>query len=326
MTEANEPATQAAIDRLKAAGLRDGGVGEPVTVQPSADGSVARVSFVMPGDQNDPANQATVERFRSTVHPGRLRRACPASRRTSTVTRRTCSTARASSPTAPRWCFAFVLGLTFLLLLVAFRSIVIPTTAIVLNLLSTARGLRDPDPRLPGRLVRQRDRHHAGPGHRELRAAVRLHDRLRPLDGLPLLHPDPDQGGARPWPRLEGAVARGISVTAGTITSAAAIMVVVFSVFVTMKFVDRSSSWVSAWRWPSSSTRRSSGASSCRRSCACSATGTGTCPRSWPGCRGSRSRPNRTMCRPPSRRRPRRHDGWHLPTPTLTGGDVIAEG
>jgi uncharacterized membrane protein YdfJ with MMPL/SSD domain len=32
------------------------------------------------------------------------------------------------------------------------------------------------------------------------------------------------------------AVARGISVTAGTITSAAAIMVVVFSVFVTMKF------------------------------------------------------------------------------------------
>ena len=34
------------------------------------------------------------------------------------------------------------------------------------------------------------------------------------------------------------AVARGISVTAGTITSAAAIMVVVFSVFVTMKFAS----------------------------------------------------------------------------------------
>ena len=49
--------------------LRDGGVGEPVTVQASPDGSVARVSFVMPGDQNDPANQATVERFRSTVLP-----------------------------------------------------------------------------------------------------------------------------------------------------------------------------------------------------------------------------------------------------------------
>ena len=34
----------------------------------------------------------------------------------------------------------------------------------------------------------------------------------------------------------KSAVANGISVTAGTITSAAAIMVVVFSVFVTMKF------------------------------------------------------------------------------------------
>ena len=34
------------------------------------------------------------------------------------------------------------------------------------------------------------------------------------------------------------AVARGISVTAGTITSAAAIMVIVFSVFVTMKFAS----------------------------------------------------------------------------------------
>ena len=32
--------------------------------------------------------------------------------------------------------FGFVLGLSFLLLLVAFRSIVIPATAILLNLLS----------------------------------------------------------------------------------------------------------------------------------------------------------------------------------------------
>ena len=34
--------------------------------------------------------------------------------------------------------FAFVLGLSFLLLLIAFRSIVIPIKAILLNLLSTA--------------------------------------------------------------------------------------------------------------------------------------------------------------------------------------------
>ena len=99
----DQPATQAAIDQLKIAGLRDGGVGEPVTVQASADGSVARVSFVMPGDQNDPANQATVERFRSTVLPA-VFDGCPASMAYVTVTPRTCSTKRASSPTALRSC------------------------------------------------------------------------------------------------------------------------------------------------------------------------------------------------------------------------------
>ena len=52
--------------------------------------------------------------------------------------------------------FAFVLGLAFLLLLVTFRSIVVPLKAIVLNLLSRRRGLRHPHVRLPGRPLRDR--------------------------------------------------------------------------------------------------------------------------------------------------------------------------
>ena len=51
--------------------------------------------------------------------------------------------------------FAFVLGLAFLLLLVTFRSIVVPLKAIVLNLLSRRRGLRHPHVRLPGRPLRE---------------------------------------------------------------------------------------------------------------------------------------------------------------------------
>ena len=47
--------------------------------------------------------------------------------------------------------FAFVLGLAFLLLLVTFRSIVIPIKAIVLNLLSVGRVLRRARADLPGR-------------------------------------------------------------------------------------------------------------------------------------------------------------------------------
>ena len=47
--------------------------------------------------------------------------------------------------------FAFVLSLAFLLLLVTFRSIVIPIKAIVLNLLSVGAAYGDPDLGLPGR-------------------------------------------------------------------------------------------------------------------------------------------------------------------------------
>ena len=203
VTRANEPATQAAMEALKVAGLRDAGVGEPVTVQPSADGTVARVSFVMPGDQNDPANQATVERFRNTVIPAVFGSLPGVHAYVDGDAALALDSTRIFTDGIPL-VFAFVLGLTFLLLLVAFRSIVIPATAIVLNLLSAgaAYGILT--------LVFQ-DGWFAnaigitpGPGHRELRAAVHLHDRLRPVDGLPLLHPDPDQGGARPWPRLEG--------------------------------------------------------------------------------------------------------------------------
>ena len=50
----------------------------------------------------------------------------------------------------------FVLVLAFLLLLVTFRSIVIPIKAIVLNLLSVGRRLRRADLGLPGRPLRGR--------------------------------------------------------------------------------------------------------------------------------------------------------------------------
>ena len=91
--------------------------------------------------------------------------------------------------------FAFVLGLAFLLLLVTFRSLVIPLTSIVLNLLSvgaaygvlvwifqtaTCRAARLP--------LQRRGRH--------LAAAVPVRGAVRALDGLPRVHRQPDQGAA----------------------------------------------------------------------------------------------------------------------------------
>ncbi len=235
VTAANEPATQAAIDRLKAAGLRDGGVGQPVTVQASPDGSVDRVSFVMPGDQNDPANQATVERFRSSVLPS-VFDGVPGARAYVTGDAAYVLDGTRIFTDGTPLVLLFVLGLSFLLLLVAFRSIVIPTTAIALNLLSTAAayGILT--------LVFQ-DGVFAGtmgitPGP-VIQSFVPLFV-FTIVYGLSMdyhffiltrIKEARDRGLDS-----KSAVAHGISVTAGTITSAAAIMVVVFSVFVTMKF------------------------------------------------------------------------------------------
>ena len=133
--------------------------------------------------------------------------------------------------------FVFVLGLSFLLMLVAFHSIVIPIKAIILNLLSTAAAY--------GVLVLVfQDGWFAGPlgitpsGVIESWVPLFIFTILFGLSMdyhlfiLTRIKEARDRG-------LESraAVAKGISVTAGIITSAASIMVVVFAVFVTLKFV-----------------------------------------------------------------------------------------
>jgi putative drug exporter of the RND superfamily len=235
VTDADKPATQAAIASLETAGLRDGGVSGPATVDPSADGTVARVSFLMGGDQNDPANHATVERFRNSVVPAAFGGLPNVHAYVTGDAAYVLDGNRIFTNGTPL-VLAFVLGLSFLLLLVAFRSIVIPATAIVLNLLSTgaAYGIMT--------LVFQ-DGWFARtlgitPGP-VIESFVPLFV-FTIVYGLSMdyhffiltrIKEGRDRG-------LDSrtAVANGIAVTAGTITSAAAIMVVVFSVFVTMKF------------------------------------------------------------------------------------------
>ena len=235
VTGANQPAATAAIEALEVAALRDGGVGEPVTVQPSADSTVARVSFVMPGDQNDPANQATVERFRSTVLPS-VFGALPGVRAyVSGEAAYALDSTRIFTDGTPL-VFAFVLGLSFLLLLVAFRSIVIAATAIVLNLLSAAAAYGIMTLVFQDGWFARTIGITPGP---VIESFVPLFV-FTIVYGLSMdyhffiltrIKEARDQGLDS-----KAAVGRGISVTAGTVTSAAAIMVVVFAVFVTMKF------------------------------------------------------------------------------------------
>ena len=133
--------------------------------------------------------------------------------------------------------FLFVLSLSFLLLMVVFHSIVIPTKAILLNLLSTAAAY--------GVVVLVFQ-----DGWLSSVLGVRPTDAIQNwipififtvLFGLSMdyevfilsrIKEFVDRGSS-----TRQAVARGLTVTAGTVTSAAAIMVVVFSVFMTLRLV-----------------------------------------------------------------------------------------
>ena len=127
-----------------------------------------------------------------------------------------------------------MLGLSFLLLLVAFRSLVIPIKAILLNLLSTAAAF--------GLLVLVFQDGYVGdssassPGPIEAFVPVFIFTILFGLsmDYHVFILTRIKEAGDHGLSSNE-AVARGISITAGTVTSAAAIMVVVFAVFVTLR-------------------------------------------------------------------------------------------
>jgi RND superfamily putative drug exporter len=236
VTRADEAATQAAIDRLKVEGLKLDGLHEPITVTPSHDGKAAMVSFTLAGGQNDEANRNLVRTVRSDLDPsifGGLDGVRTFVTGNAAYSVDVTQVYANGIPTI----FAFVLGLSFLLMLVAFHSIVIPIKAILLNLLSTAAAygvlvlvfqdgwLAEPLGITPSGVI-------------ESWVPLFIFTILFGLSMdyhlfiLTRIKEARDRGlGSR------AAVARGIAVTSGTITSAASIMVVVFAVFVTLKFV-----------------------------------------------------------------------------------------
>ena len=127
---------------------------------------------------------------------------------------------------------AIVVVLSFLLLLLAFRSILVPLTAGLMNLLSVGAaygiltfvfqeghgakliGLDGADP------------------DRQLRAAADVRDPVRALDGLPGVPADQIQEHYRETSDNHEAVVDGLADSARVITSAALIMVCVFTSFI----------------------------------------------------------------------------------------------
>jgi len=233
VTHADEAPTRAAIQKMTDAILAIPGISGPPTTNMSADGHVAFVSYLMAGGSNDIRNQDIVRQVRSTVVPSAFG-GLPGVR--ALVTGDAAYTLDVVDFYAHGMplVMGFVLTLSFLLLLVAFRSIVIPIKAILLNLLSTgaAFGLlvvvfQD------GWLANQLG---FKPGPIEGFIPVFIFTILFGLSMdyhvfiLTRIKEARDRGLSS-----NEAVARGIAITSGTVTSAAAIMVVVFGVFVTLE-------------------------------------------------------------------------------------------
>src|SRR3954452_5328198 len=229
--------TAAGIARLQRQAANSDQVRPGTEVTYSKDGTVALVSIPTVGGGNDAESEAALDQIRDVLVPATVG-AVPG------VTVNVSGSAASSVDFRDQLknrlplIFGFVFALTFIIMLFTFRSIVIPIKAILLILLSVGAAY--------GVLV-----------------LVFQNGWGESLLGFT------SNGGVTPWLPLflfvilfglsmdyhvfilsrvrenyqagmttEEAVRRGISATAGTVTSAAIVMVVVFSVFITLSFID----------------------------------------------------------------------------------------
>jgi uncharacterized membrane protein YdfJ with MMPL/SSD domain len=227
-------ATKELGDRAFATKLMNG----PVDVSVSPDKHVAVIDLPMKGDGTDKASSDALAALRGGIVDSTIAQAPGVKHAYVTgiaaETKDFNDLMKSNAPIV----FAFVLSLAFLLLLVTFRSIVIPIKAIVLNLLSVGASY--------GVLTWIfQDGHLEGPLDFKSNGGI--------VSWLPLflfvilfglsmdyhvfilsrIREAFDRGM-----KTEDAVAHGIKATAGTVTSAAIVMVAVFGIFATLSSLD----------------------------------------------------------------------------------------
>jgi RND superfamily putative drug exporter len=229
-------AVGAQIQRLKLKAAATGEMFAPIIVTVSNDNTIADIRIPIAGNGDDKASLDALATLRRVVLPstlGRLDNVRYA------VTGETAGTHDFNQQMKSRlpWVLAFVLALAFVLLLATFRSVVIPLTAIVLNLLSVgaAYGLLV--------LIFQHDwaegilgftSNHAITSWLPLFLFVILFGLSMDYHVFILSRIKELRDGGL---STEEAVSRGIRRTAGTVTSAAIIMVAVFAIFGTLRMI-----------------------------------------------------------------------------------------
>ena len=120
--------------RSGAAALASGQMFEPISTEVNPRHTVETVSIALQGDGSDAKSVAALDTARPR-HPGHGRQRLRVEAAVTGETAGTHDFNQQMKSHAP-FVFAFVLALCFLLLLVTFRSIVIPIKAVLLNLLS----------------------------------------------------------------------------------------------------------------------------------------------------------------------------------------------
>jgi RND superfamily putative drug exporter len=131
----DDPETQRAIAALKTKALASGEAKSPIDVEISPSHDVARVTIPLVGEGVDSESNAALATLRNEVLPATIGRLPEAEWAVSGLTAQSVDQNELLKSKAPI-VFAFVLTFAFVLLLLAFRSIVIALKAIVLNLLS----------------------------------------------------------------------------------------------------------------------------------------------------------------------------------------------
>jgi uncharacterized membrane protein YdfJ with MMPL/SSD domain len=228
--DVNSPVVRDAIDRLEQRALASGRMQEPITVDVNQDATVANVTIPIAGTGTDEASVAALEALRGEIVPATVGAIPDAESGVTGLSAQWKDQTDEMTSKLPL-VVAFVLLFAFGLMLVAFRSIVVAAKAIVLNLLSVAAAYgvlvivfqygfakdllgfsstAGIDPVVPLLLFvilfgLSMDYH------------VLVLGRIRELF----------YGGAT----MDDAISHGIKRTAGVVTSAAVVMVAVFSIF-----------------------------------------------------------------------------------------------
>jgi RND superfamily putative drug exporter len=133
--EASEAEVAAGIRELRAEVGASDLYEAPLAIERSADGSVTNVDVPIAGDGTNDTSYDALTTLRDEIIPSTLGQVGGAEVNVTGFTAGSSDFNELMEQRVPI-VFAFVLGLAFLLLLVTFRSIVIPLKAIVLNLLS----------------------------------------------------------------------------------------------------------------------------------------------------------------------------------------------